>query len=453
MIKKSHDLVILGGVAAGTSAAAAAVRENKEKDVVIYQKEPFISYGGCGLPYVITGDVENADDVIAFSPEKFEEKKGAKVYTEHEAYKIDFENKLIYIKNLKEEKEEIEVSYDKLVISTGASPIMPAFDAINEDGVFKMRNPKDDKDILNFIEKKSPKKAVVIGGGFIGVETTEGLLERGLDVDLIEGLGSLMGDMEPELHVDLLEKMKEEKVRVHLNNMVKNIVKKEEGFEVQTDEKTIKTDMVIVAIGVKPNTQFLKDTKINMLKNGAITVNEKSETNIKDVYAAGDCASVKHLITKEDTYFPLGTTANKQGKIAGKNAFSKEKEEFKGIIGSFITKFKNLEYTRTGLTVKVAKEKGFDADAVVIKSKSRAGYFKGSGAIKMKMIFDKKTGKILGAHYIGKEVHARVNTMVSLIHKNSTVFDLLNMDLPYAPPFSPVWDINLIAASQAIKKI
>ncbi|TGG87835.1 FAD-dependent oxidoreductase [Geotoga petraea] len=450
MLKRSHDLVILGGVAAGTSAAAAAIRENKEKDVVIYQKEPFISYGGCGLPYAITGDVKNVDDVIAFSPEEFEKKKGAKVYTEHEAYDVDFDNKLVYIRN---SKEEIEVSYDKLVISTGASPIIPGFDAIGNDGVFKMRNPNDDKAILNFIEKKSPKKAVIIGGGFIGVETAEGLLERGLQVDLIEGLDSLMGDIEPELHEDLLAKMEEEKVKVHLNNMVKNIVKKEDGFEVQTNNKSINTDMVIVAIGVRPNTQFLKDSGISMLKNGAIIINEKSETNIKDVYSAGDCASVKHLITGEDTYFPLGTTANKQGKIAGKNVFSTEKDEFKGIIGSFITKFKDLEYTRTGLTLKAAKEKGFDVDSVVIKSISRAGYYTGGGRIKMKMVFDKKTGRILGAHYIGKEVHARVNTMVSLIYKNSTVFDLLNMDLPYAPPFSPVWDINLIAASQAIKKI
>lgn len=450
MIKRSHDLVILGGVAAGTSAAAAAIRENKEKDVAIYQKEPFISYGGCGLPYAITGDVKNVDDVIAFSPEKFEEKKGAKVYIEHEAYDVDFDQKVVYIKN---PNENIEVSYDKLVISTGASPIMPNFDAIKEDGVFKMRNPDDDKSILNYIDKKSPKKAIVIGGGFIGVETTEGLLERGLNVDLIEGLGSLMGDMEPELHEVMLEKMKEENVNVHLNNMVKNIIKKEDGFEVQTDNKIIKTDMVIVAIGVKPNTQFLKTSGINMLKNGAIIINEKSETNIKDVFSAGDCATVKHLITGEDTYFPLGTTANKQGKIAGKNVFSKHSDEFKGIIGSFITKFKDLEYTRTGLTYDAANEKGFNADFVVIKSRSRAGYYNGGGKIKMKLIFEKKSGRILGAHYIGKEVHARINTMVSLIYKNATIYDLLNMDLPYAPPFSPVWDINLIAASQAIKKI
>jgi NADPH-dependent 2,4-dienoyl-CoA reductase/sulfur reductase-like enzyme len=448
MIKRSHDLVILGGVAAGTSAAAAAIRENKEKNVAIYQKEPFISYGGCGLPYAITGDVKNVDDVIAFTPEKFEEKKGAKVFTEHEAYDVDFDKKVVYIKN---SKENIEVSYDKLVISTGASPIMPNFDAIKEDGVFKMRNPDDDKSILNYIDNKSPKKAVVIGGGFIGVETTEGLLEKGIEVDLIEGLDSLMGDIEPELHEDLLEKMKDENVRVHLNNMVKNIIKN--GFEVQTDNQSINTEMVIVAIGVKPNTQFLKDSGLKMLKNGAIIINEKSETNIKDVYSAGDCATVKHLITGENTYFPLGTTANKQGKIAGKNVFSKKPDEFKGIIGSFITKFKDLEYTRTGLTYETAIEKGFNADFVVIKSRSRAGYYNGGGKIKMKLIFEKKSGRILGAHYIGKEVHARINTMVSLIYKNATIYDLLNMDLPYAPPFSPVWDINLIAASQAIKKI
>src|SRR6056297_782792 len=378
MNKRSHDLVILGGVAAGTSAAAAAVRENKNKDVAIYQKEPFISYGGCGLPYAITGDVKNVDDVIAFTPEKFEEKKGAKVYIEHEAYDVDFENKKVYIKN---SEENLEVSYDKLIITTGASPIMPGFDAINEDGVFKMRNPNDDKSILSYLEKNNPKKAVVIGGGFIGIETIEGLLERGLEVELVEGLDSLMGDMEPELHEDLIEKINSENVNIKLNSMVKNIIKKENGFEVQTDKEKIETDMVIVSIGVKPNTQFLKDSGINMLENGAIIINEKSETNIKDVYSGGDCATVKHLITKKDTYFPLGTTANKQGKIAGKNVFSSEKDEFKGIIGSFITKFKDLEYTRTGLTLESAKENGFDSEYVVIKSRSRAGYYNGGGRI------------------------------------------------------------------------
>lgn len=450
MNKRHHDLVILGGVAAGTSAAAAAIRESKNKDVAIYQKEPFISYGGCGLPYVITGDVSNVDDVIAFSPEKFQEKKGAKVFIEHEAYDIDFDNKIVFIKN---KEDNFEVSYDKLVISTGASPIIPKFEAVGEEGIFKMRNPNDDKDILNYIENKKPKNAVIIGGGFIGIETTEGLLKRGLKVTLVEGLNSLMGDIEPELHEVLLEKIKNENVEIKLNNMVKNISKSNSKFEIKTDKETIKTDMIILAIGVKPNTQFLNDKKLNMLENGAIIINEKSETNIKDVFAAGDCASVKHLLTKKDMYFPLGTTANKQGKIAGKNVFSENKDEFEGIIGSFITKFNDLEYTRTGLTLKSAIENGFDADFVVIKSRSRAGYYNGGGKITMKLIFEKKSGKILGAHYIGKEVHARVNTIVSLIYKNSTIFDLINMDLPYAPPFSPVWDINLIAASQAVKKL
>jgi NADPH-dependent 2,4-dienoyl-CoA reductase/sulfur reductase-like enzyme len=449
MEKIEYDVVVLGGVAAGTSAAASAKRVNKDLKIAIFQKEPYISYGGCGLPYVISGDVKSPEAVIALSPETFKEKKGADVFVKHEAYEIDFANKIVYVRS---EEGEKEVSYNKLVISTGASPIIPPFKAWGEKGIFKLRNPDDARDILEFIRENNPKKAIVIGGGFVGIETAEALKIHGIEVTIIEGMDHVLGNIEPEIHEEFINGLKEKGVNVVFNTFAKDIVKENGNFTIITENKNYIADMVIVSIGVRPNTSFLKDKGLNMAKNGAIIVNEKMETNIHDVYAAGDCATVNHFITKENVYIPLGTTANKQGRIAGKN-LAGGNDFFIGVVGSLITKFEDIEYAKTGLTLEEAKVKGFDADAVFIKSGSKAHYYNGSKKLKIKLVFEKKTGRILGAQFVGGEIHPRLNTITSLIYTNGTVDILRNMDLAYSPPFSPVWDIDLVAATQAIKKI
>ncbi|KAF2955645.1 FAD-dependent oxidoreductase [Marinitoga sp. 38H-ov] len=446
---EKYNIVIIGGVAAGTSAAASAKRINNSLNIAIFQKEPYISYGGCGLPYVISGDVESPESVIALTPELFKEKKGADVFVNNEVYDIDFSNKIVYVKNNSEEKK---IQYDKLVISTGASPIIPNFKAWGENGIFKLRNPDDAKNILNFIKSHNPKKAVIIGGGFIGIETAEALKKHNMDITIIEGTDHLLGNIEPEIHEEFINALKEKGINVVFNTFAKDITKENNSFKVITDNNTFEADMVIVSIGVRPNTEFLKNKGLNMARNGAIIVNDKMETNINDVYSAGDCATVNHYITKENVYIPLGTTANKQGRIAGKN-IAGENDSFVGVVGSLITKFEDIEYAKTGLTLKEAIEKGFNADSVYIKSGSRAHYYKGSKKIKMKLIFEKKTGRILGGQFIGGEIHPRLNTITSLIYNNGTVEMLRNMDLAYSPPFSPVWDIDLVAATQAIKKL
>jgi len=440
------DLIVLGGVAAGTSAAAAAKRENTNLKIAIFQKEPFISYGGCGLPYVLTEDVKSTDSLFAFTPEKFKLEKGVEVFINHEALSVDFDKKLVQIKN---DNNIFFAEYDKLIIATGASPIKPDF-GYSGEGIYYVRNPEDINEIEIYIKKYNPQNAVVIGGGFIGVEILEGLVHKKIHTTLIEGSSNLLGDIEPEIHEYFYENMKNEMLEVKFNSFVKKI-NKNEKFEILIDDEIVETEMIIVSIGVKPNTNFLKNSKIELLKNGAVKVDEFMRTNIKDVYSAGDCASVKHFITKEDVYIPLGTTANKQGKIAGKNSIGKN-ESFSGVVGSLITKFDDIEYAKTGLSYKEAISKGFDADFVVIKSRNRAGYYNGNSRIIMKLIFEKVTGRILGAQYSGKELLGRINVIVSLIYKNGTIYDLNNLDLPYSPPFSPVWDINLLAASNAIKK-
>lgn len=448
-MKNKYDILIIGGVAAGTSAAASALRENPSLNVAIFQKEPYISYGGCGLPYVLNGKVKEVDDLFAFTSEKFQEKKGAEVYTNYEAIDVDFEQKYVLVKGNMDRRK---IFYDKLIISTGASPIIPKFDVWGQEGIFKMRNPSDDEEILNFIEKNKPSHATIIGGGFIGVEVAEVLIESGIKVTLIEAKENILGDIEPEIHDEFSEYMIKNGVDLKTESMVENILKKER-FIVKTEKESIETDMIIISIGVKPNTDFLLNKNVNMLKNKAIIVDNYMRTNIEDVYAAGDCATAYNILSGEDEYIPLGTTSNKQGKIAGKNAVKGNVEEFKGVIGSLITKFLDMEYAKTGLTYEKAKELDYNVGSVYIKAKARAGYYENAGNISFKMIFDRSTGKILGGHFAGKEIHSRVNIIVSLIYSCGTVQELYNMDLPYSPPFSPVWDITLIAASKAMKKV
>ncbi|WP_296865087.1 FAD-dependent oxidoreductase [Thermosyntropha sp.] len=444
-----YDVVVLGGVAAGTSAAASAKRSSKNLKIAIFQKEPYISYGGCGLPYVISGDVASPESVITLTPQAFKEKKGADVFVNHEAYEIDFSRKVVYVKS---EDDEKAVVYDKLVISTGASPIIPPFQAWGEDGIFKLRNPDDAANILNYIRDKQPKNAVIIGGGFIGIEVAEALKKRGLKITIFEGTDHILGNIEPEIHEEFVTSVKEKGVKFVFETLVKDIVKENGKFKVITENGIFEGDIVIVSIGVRPNTDFLRNKGLNMSKNGAVVVNDRMETNLRDVYAAGDCATVNHFITKENVYIPLGTTANKQGRIAGKN-LAGGSDSFIGVVGSLITKFEDIEYAKTGLTLQEALTKGFDADAVFVKSESRAHYYKGSKKIKMKLVFEKKTGRILGAQFVGGEIHPRLNAITSLIYTKGTVDQLRNMDLAYSPPFSPVWDINLVSATQAVKKI
>ena len=446
MNKLKYDVVVIGGVAAGTSAAAAIKRSKPDMSVCIFQKEPYISYGGCGLPYSISGEVKSPEAVIGFTPEVFKEKKGADVFVNHEVYKVDFENKKVYVKN---EDEELEVEYKNLVISTGASPIMPKF-TYTGDGVFKLRNPTDARTMLDFINENKPKKGIVIGGGYIGIESAEALKKHGIDVTVIEGTDKLLRGMEEEL-LSVFKDMTSESLKVEFNTMVKDIIF-DNGIKVITKNKNYDADIVVVAIGVKPNTEFLKETSIKMLKNGAIVVNENSQTTIKDVYSAGDCASVKNYLTKKDVYIPLGTTANKQGKVAGRNICGVN-ENFEGVVGSLITKYEDIEFAKTGLSLSEAVENGFDAFKVYVKSGSKAHYYSGSKKIHMTMTVEKDTGRVLGAQYVGGEVFARLNAITPLLYKNGTVDDLRNMDLAYAPPFSPVWDINLVAASLAKKKV
>lgn len=450
MTELNYDLVVLGGVAAGTSGASSAKRENPNLKIAIFQNEPYISYGACGLPYVLTADVKYLKDLFAYTPEKFQEEKDIDVYTLHEAKEIYFDKNYLIVYDMKNNIEK-KVFYKKLLISTGASPIKPSFDYDGKE-IFTIRNPSNISKLQNYIYQTSPKRAIIIGGGFIGLEMAEALQQKHINVTIIEGSNNILGDIDEDIHNYVYNFIESKGINIILNKHIENIVRVEDKIFVKTSNTSYETDLVIISIGVKPNTSFLNKTNLELSKNGAIKINNKMETNIKNVYAAGDCAEVNHFQLNKNVYFPLGTTANKQGKIAGKNISGKS-EEFIGVLGSLITKYKTLEFTKTGLSLKKAKELNYDVDSIFIKSKNKAGYYSDSNAIICKIIFEKKSGKILGAQYAGNNTLARINPIISLIYSKGCIKDILNIDFPYAPPFSPVWDINLIAASSAMKKI
>ena len=439
-----YDVVIIGGVAAGTSAGASAKRVDSSLGILLIQKEKFISYGGCGLPYYVQGIVKDIDDLIEFTPQEFREKKGVEVLPEHEVFEVDFEKKIVKVRSVKDGDVK-EFEYEKLVVTTGASPIVPNLEGIEDERIFTVRTPEDAMRIRGFIEGKKPESVAIVGGGYIGVEMSEAFRTHGLKVFLIEMMDHLLGNAEPEINEVVVNTLERNGVKVLLKTQVRKFVP-DEKIKVVTNSGDMEVDMVLISVGVKPNTEIFDNVKKGV--KGAIEVDETGKTSMEDVFSAGDCATVDHFITKEKVYIPMGTTANKQGRIVGRNVAGR-KERFIGVLGSSITKIFDVEFGRTGLTEEEARRFGYDSGSVYIKSLSKAKYYPGSGPIHIKLSFDKKTGKILGAQMVGSDVHKRIDVMTSAIYGGLTVEELGYMDLAYAPPFSPVWDPVLISGNVA----
>ena len=439
-----YDVVIIGGVAAGTSAGASAKRTDSSLDILLIQKERFISYGGCGLPYYVQGIVKNIDDLIEFTPQEFREKKGVEVLPEHEVFEVDFERKIVKARSVNDGDVK-EFEYKKLVVTTGASPIIPDLEGIEDERIFTIRTPEDAMRIRRFIEEKKPKSVAIVGGGYIGVEMSEAFRAHGLRVFLIEMMDHLLGNAEPEINEIVVNTLERNGVKVLLKTQVEKFIP-DERIKVITDSGDIEVDMVLISVGVKPNAEIFDNVRKGI--KGAIEVDEMGRTSMKDVFSAGDCAVVKHFITGENVYIPMGTTANKQGRIVGRNVAGRG-ERFIGVLGSSITKIFDVEFGRTGLTEEEARKFGYDSGSVYIKSSSKAKYYPGSGPIHIKLSFDKETGKILGAQMVGSSVHRRVDIVASAIYGGLTVEELGYLDLAYAPSFSPVWDPVLISGNVA----
>lgn len=430
------NILIIGGIAAGASVAAKAKRTNPEANVTIIEKNDYLSFGACGLPYYLGGEFDNADRMYARSIEKTKE-QGIEVLSRHEALSIDFDNKKVNIKNL-ENSEEFERVYDKLAICTGATPVVFG-EGSDSENVFTMVKEDD----ANRLKAKLDEieNIVVIGAGFIGLEVAEQLVSIGKNVTVVHRENDLLKNIfDDEISEMIKEKAIEHGIKFKFGNTYESF--KTDGnkaIAVITDKEEIPCDAAVMALGFRPNTSFIDDSRLEKIKNGAIIVDDCGRTSIEDVYSAGDCATVHNKFTN-NFYAALATYANKMGRLVGENIVSENQKSYIGALGSSSIKVGEYGATSTGLTEEKAKELGLNYKATLIKAKNQTSYLKGQEDIFIKLIYDKETRVILGGQIFGKKGIERITALVVAIHKEVTVDELGFMDFPYSPPFSPTWD-------------
>ena len=450
----NEKLIVIGGVAAGMSAASRARRLNPNMEITVFEKSGFVSYGSCGLPYFVSNLIKEPERLVVYTPRFFKEKRNINVFTHHEVLEIMPAKRTVVVKNL-ENGNITEHTYSKLVIATGARPIKPPIEGIELNGIFNIRILEDGIEIKNFIQGNSPKNALIVGAGYIGMEMAEALKKLGLNVTIVEKLPNILGNMDDEINEIVENELKRNEVELIKSATVKKFTGSNGSVKeaILEDGRKIKSDIVIIGTGIRPNSEIAKKAGIELGKTGAIAVNQKMETNIPGIYSAGDCAEAFHIVLGRNVYMPLGTTANKQGKVAGENAAGGN-AIFKGITGTAVFKTFELEVAKTGLTEKEAEKEGFKYITTVIEHGSRAHYYPGGDKIRVKLIANKKTGKLLGAEMVGKDgVAKRIDVLSTAIYAGLTVEDISNLDLSYAPPFAPVWDPVLIAANDLKKKM
>jgi NADPH-dependent 2,4-dienoyl-CoA reductase/sulfur reductase-like enzyme len=448
-----ENLVVIGGVAAGMSAASSAKRAKPELHIVVLEKDAYISYGACSLPYYISDDVKDFHDLIALTPQVAEKERGIRVFTRHEALSIDKVAKKVRARDL-ETGKEVVFPYDKLVLATGGLPIVPDLPGIDLRNIFTIRTLGDGLAIKAFADQERPKRAVIVGGGYIGMEMSESLRKRGMEVTVIEKMDRVLGTMDREILKTVEQKLTAEGVRLYKETSV-------EGFEgkaavvsrVVTDRGNFDADLAVLAVGVRPNTALTDGAGIELGARGAIAVDEHLCTNVPNIYAAGDCAETLHLVTCKKVYIPLGTTANKQGRVAGENAAGLD-NVFEGVVGSAVTKIFDLEVARTGLTTLEAENEGYEYISSTIQGWSRSRSYPAGKPITVTYVVEKGSGRLLGAQMVGQEgVAHRIDTLAAALYSRMTVEDVARLDLAYAPPFANVWDPILIAANVALKKL
>jgi len=441
-----RKLVVIGGDAAGMSAASKVRRVQKEWDIVVFERGRYTSYAACGMPYYIAGKVESADDLIARKPEEFREKQNIDVRTLHEVVEIDPGTKRVRVRNLEKETEFWE-RYDDLLIATGASPIRPEVEGIDTEGIFGLSTLQSGLNVFDYMRDHRLKKAVIVGGGYIGIEMAEALLERNMKVSLLDMAPEVMNTMDPDMGKLISKYMREISVDLYLNEKLDHFESKMGKVTgIVTDKRTLDADLVILGMGTRPNTSLALKAGIALGAKDAIRINKKMETSVANIWAAGDCAESFHLVSKQQVNIALGTVANKHGLIAGEN-ISGGSAEFPGVVGTAITKINDLEISRTGLNEKELKDLGIPYKTSTIISKTLPGYYPGAAEITVKLLVEKESGRMLGGQVVGKEgASKRIDTLATAITARMTVQDLAFLDLSYAPPFSPVWDPLQIAA-------
>jgi len=456
---EKERFVVIGGVAAGMSAASRFRRNRPEAEVSVVQRGEYVSYGSCGLPYFISGLLKDVSGLVVYDAAFFKEKRNINILRWHEAIRIDPEAKVLLARSLKG-GDEVRLSYDKLAICTGAVPFIPESPGVDLKNIFVIRTAEDGVVLRNFIEQGAPRKVAIIGAGPIGLEMAEAFSVRGIEVTIIKRPGSIL-----RMFDDDMTKMVAEELEAKGVNLVQNAVI--QGFEGDNDGRvravaladgTYDVDFVLMATGSKPDSRLAKEAGLRVNANGTIAVDERMQTSNPDIYAAGDCVGQKHMVTGKEVYTPRGTTANKQGRVAGENA-SGRSDTFKGMVGTLVSKIFDLTVARTGLSSGEAAAEGYDFTTSTISHPDHAFTYPDPEpeAITTKLIMDKKTGRLLGAQMIGKHktmgVAKRIDVLATALQSRMTVAEINELDLSYSPPYSPFYDNILIAAEVGLKKL
>ncbi len=439
--------IIIGGVAAGMSAASKLRRVDEQAQIVVYERGNFLSYGACGIPYYIGGFNDDPAKLIARTKAQYDQ-MNIQTHLCHEVLSVDVNAKTVQVIN-HQTGETFTDSYDKLMVATGCTSLVPNIQGADLSSVFYVKTMEDGLLLHQIVRLPDVKHVAVIGGGYIGVEMAEALLHLGKTVTLIEGSTRILSTFEPEFSEIAAQELEKHGVTVLISQKVQSIEEQGDRRIIQTTSKTVQADLVIMAIGVVPATSFLKDTGVRMARNGAIMVDREMRTSIDDVYAAGDCAVVYHRLMQEEYFIPLGTVANKCGRIVGGNLAGTH-EKFVGALGTAAIKVCGLEMARTGMTEQDAKRLGIDYKTRLVTANDHPSYYPNPEKLTMKLIYEKRSRKLLGACISGAQnAVLRIDIFAVAIHAGMTTEELGMVDLAYAPPFAGVWDAVHVAANAA----
>lgn len=435
-------IVIIGSVAAGTSVAAKARRNTEDAEIVVYDQDKDISYSICGIPYYIGEEIEGLDKLTPRNAAWFKKRYNVDIFTEHRVTAIHPESQTIEVENLQTGEKKTE-SYDELVLATGAKPIVPEIFKAQQTSknLFHVRNIQDAAAIHSFIEKENPKQATIIGAGFIGLEMAEQLVHKGIEVTVIQRSNQVMKQMDADMAYRVQLELEKNNVNIQLNTTITEVIEKDSYItELATNQdQRIESDLVILAAGVIPNTSLVQSISIQLGESGAIKVNKKMQTTVPHIYAVGDVAESYSVITDKPIYRPLGSTANKMGRIAG-DVITGGTLEHRGILGTGIVRVFNLAVAYTGLTEKEARVEGIEV-AVLYNIKPDHADYLGGKELTIKALADKSNGRILGAQIIGQQgVDKRIDVIATAISFGAVAEDLFHLDLAYAPPFATTKD-------------
>ena len=437
--EKKMKIVIVGGVAGGATAAARIRRLDEQAEIIIFERSSFISYANCGLPYYIGGVIEDQEDLTLQTPESFFRRFRIVAKVNHEVTEIDVKNKTVHVTDLESGRSFIE-TYDKLILSTGAKPVLPKF-YIENERTFTLRTVEDALKISAFVKEKQPKTAVVIGGGFVGLEMAENLAELGIKTTIVQRSNHLLPTVDCDVASFIHANFRHHGVQLLLNTNTNKM--SITGGQVLLDfdnGSNISADMVVLAVGVMPENTLAKNIGLELGIKGAIKVNAKMETSISDIYAVGDAVEIKHFITEKDSVIALAGPANKQGRIVADNVCGLN-SEYKGSQGSSVIKLFDMTVGSTGVNEQQAKENGIEYEKVILTQNSHASYYPNATAMTVKLIFEKATYKILGAQIVGYDgVDKRIDVIATAIRAEMKAYELKDLDLAYAPPYSSAKD-------------